>query len=189
VSKAPICAACTEALRQQAVPGVRDADGISWIAAFEYREPVRSMIHRAKYRAAVPALHALAGIAASRVAHATRFDGAVIVPVPLGPRRRRQRGYNQADVVAHAFAAARGARTMPGLVRLRDTQPQAEKNESQRQRNVDGAFTWRGGLIDGEHLCLVDDVVTTGATVRAAAEALRAAGAGDLMAASLASVP
>ena len=189
VSRAPTCPGCTRTLRDLPVPAVRRADDLTWVAAFEYVEPVRSMIHRAKYRAALSALRALADASAARVVMQLARAGDGVVAVPLGRRRLRQRGYNQAEVVARALAGVVDAPLLTGLVRVRETKAQAEQSEPQRLANVEGAFAWRGAPLDGAQLWLVDDVVTTGATARAAAAALREAGAGALHVVALASVP
>lgn len=184
-----VCAACTAALIRSRVPNRRTEHGVAWIAAFEYEDPLRPMIHRAKYRGARRALDELSALAARRVASALQREGGVLVAVPLSPRRERRRGYNQAQVVASAFAAAAGLRVISGIVRLRDTPPQAEKNELERRRNVASAFAWRGASLAGASMWLVDDVVTTGATALAARQTLVDAGAAQVDVASIASVP
>jgi predicted amidophosphoribosyltransferase len=111
-----------------------------------------------------------------------------VVAVPLGARRLRQRGYNQAELTARSVAAVLGAPVLGGLVRLRDTPPQAGRDETERRRNVAGAFAWTGVALDDRHLWLVDDVLTTGATTAAVAAALVAAGARRVDVATLAAV-
>lgn len=189
VTRDALCAACTQAIRASPIPATAYRDDAVWIAAFEYADSLRAMIHRAKYRSARPALHALARFAAERISDQEELRGDGVIAVPLGRRRLLQRGYNQADVVAHALASAQRLPVMSGLVRVRETAPQAERHEDARRRNVEGAFEWRGpGLVDAA-LWLVDDVVTTGATASAAIAALRAAGAARVHVAALACVP
>ncbi|HKR99706.1 MAG TPA: phosphoribosyltransferase family protein [Candidatus Dormibacteraeota bacterium] len=178
-----------ETLRAMPLPRSRLQHGMTWLAAFEYVEPVRSMIHRAKYRAALPALRLLADASAARLVSNAGAMPDGVVAVPLGRRRLRQRGYNQAEVVARALAGSVHAPLLDGLVRVRETRPQAERDEAQRLANVDGAFAWRSESLDGKRLWLVDDVVTTGATARAAAAALHGAGAQRVHVLSVASVP
>ena len=67
-----------------------------------------------------------------------------IVAVPLGPRRRRQRGYNQSDIVARVLADRQQAPMLDGLRRIRETTPQSARDEQGRRRNVAGAFAWKG---------------------------------------------
>jgi len=106
------------------------------------------------------------------------FD--LVIPVPLHARRLRERGYNQAALIARAVAAASRARYAEDvLVRPRATVPQSSLGMAQRRANVDGAFGAGEmiGLVSGRRVLIVDDVVTTGATVGACAAILLAAGA------------
>ena len=146
-------------------------------------------MHRGKYRGNRDALIAIATVAAPRLT-TTEWDAVhAVVPVPLGTRRLRQRGYNQADLIAGVIARAQGVPLVRGLERTRDTAPQAERDEAQRRRNVEGAFEWRGQQLDGAKVWLVDDVLTTGATVAAAAHSLFANGAESVRAVVIAAVP
>jgi ComF family protein len=120
---------------------------------------------------------------------AEAYRGHRIVPVPLHTSRRRSRGYNQAEVVARALASVfpEAAVEFP-LVRVRRTSSQTTLTREQRGRNVAGAFALRRGLpavTPGPYL-LVDDVLTTGATLHAAASVLRRAGATTISAFTLA---
>jgi ComF family protein len=115
------------------------------------------------------------------------YSGALLVPVPLHARKLRQRGYNQAMVVAMGLQRAwPNLRIWNGLKRTRNTPSQTALSRRQRQRNVDGAFQCGSGPVPVGHLVLVDDVLTTGATLNDAARALRAAGAGSISAFTLA---
>lgn len=95
------------------------------------------------------------------------FD--VVVPVPLHPRRRRERGYNQAEQIANGIAEVSGASSLPHAVaRLRHTDTQTKKSSFDRAKNMEGVFglSPKHGLRD-KHVLLVDDVMTTGATLEA----------------------
>ncbi len=101
-----------------------------------------------------------------------------IVPVPLHPRRLRERGFHPAAELARPLARRLGARFEPRrLERTRDTASQTGLDRVARERNVAGAFRARGRIPPRVCVALVDDVVTTGATLVAAARALRRAGA------------
>lgn len=158
-------------------------------APFEYAGLVRDLILRLKF-APEPALAAPLGrCLAAAVARLPLFPGPdLIVPVPLHARRRRVRGFNQAERLARPLAAASGWRIGSRvLVRLRDTEPQSGKTAGERRRNVGGAFRCRrSAVVRGRCVLLVDDVVTTGATLTAAARALRRAGARHVAAAVVA---
>ena len=147
------------------------------LAAFAFDGVVREVLHRGKFQSNRAALRELASLATARLEPSRLTSVDAVVAIPLGRRRRRQRGYNQAEVVADVVGAAAGLRCLEGLVRLRETPPQASRGGVARQDNVAGAFGWRGPELGGAALWLIDDVLTTGATIEAAAVALRSAGA------------
>jgi ComF family protein len=99
-----------------------------------------------------------------------------LIPVPLGRRRLRQRGYNQSECIAHALGHCVGTRVRADLLaRVRETPTQTALTPEARHANVAGAF--HAGVVRGLELVLVDDVFTTGATLAAAGAALVEAGA------------
>jgi ComF family protein len=102
--------------------------------------------------------------------------------VPLHPRRRRERGFNQSELLATELARRTGLRLAPlALVRRRDTAPQAGLTAAARRANVEGAFAVRQrARVSGRPVVLVDDVLTTGATARGCARVLREAGAAEV---------
>ena len=135
--------------------------------------PLADAVHALKYRGRPSLARPLGAWLAARV---PLPPGAAVVPVPLGRRRRRERGYDQAALLARALSRAAGAPCLRvALERVRETAPQVGRDREARARNVLGAFAARG--VAGRDLVLVDDVVTTGATADACARALLAAGA------------
>ncbi|HTB62477.1 MAG TPA: hypothetical protein VK737_02715 [Opitutales bacterium] len=115
--------------------------------------------------------------------------GAVLVPVPLHPRRMRWRGFNQARWVAEAMAAEGEAAGIEDLiVRVRNTPTQTRLNRKAREKNMKDAFALspRAVVKFDQRYILVDDVFTTGATLNECAKVLRRGGAGFLDAATLA---
>lgn len=92
-----------------------------------------------------------------------------IVPVPLHPRKRHQRGYNQSETFAQGLSASMGKPYFGEALKRRDfTQTQTRKGRLERMNNVMEAFTLKNGkALEGKHVLLVDDVVTTGATLEA----------------------
>lgn len=170
------CAAVLEAIPPPLVAGVR--------AAYVYDTEVRRILHHGKFRDCRAALRALAWLGASRLGPPA---GSIVVPVPLSRRRLAERGYNQAAVVATAFADFHQLRAESLLARTRDTPAQSTLDRSTRQANVAGAFVASAGAA-GQTIWLVDDVITTGATSQAARQALLDAGAAAVEVAVLAAV-
>jgi ComF family protein len=111
----------------------------------------------------------------------------VLVPVPLHATRLRERGYNQAALLAREMARRVGlAVDERSLVRQRATASQVDLNVKQRKENVRAAFRCSGNGLVGKHVLLIDDVCTTGATLEACAMALCEGGARSVQALTLA---
>ena len=144
-------------------------------AAFVYRAPLDRLLPRAKFHGDLSSALLLARLMARELADAERPQA--LVPVPLHRDRLRRRGYDQALELARPLAHALGLPLRDGLLRrIRATAPQSRLAAPQRRRNLRGAFAvWTEGNLPA-HVALVDDVMTTGATVEAAAAALRRAG-------------
>ena len=144
------------------------------IAPWRFGGELASAIRRLKFANATHIARRLAPLWAPVLAAAAR--GAVVVPVPLHWRRRLRRGYDHTWLLAlHACAEAKLPRPVPLLRRIRHAPAQSTLPASARAANVRGAFIARGEVPD--EVVLVDDVVTTGSTLSAAASALHDAGA------------
>jgi ComF family protein len=116
-----------------------------------------------------------------------QIDFDVVVPVPLHERRHRWRGYNQAALLADVVAANLGVPHEPLLTRTRYTGTQVGRDAVARREAVSGAFAADSDAVNGRRVLLIDDVVTTGSTLTACADALRDAGASSVIAACIAS--
>ncbi len=138
--------------------------------------PLAAAVQGLKYRRRRALADALGALLAERYPFA---DDALLVPVPLHRHRLRERGFDQALLLARALARRRGLSVAPRLlVRVRATETQARLLARDRWHNLRGAFAVCGpGVPRARPLVLVDDVLTTGATADACAAALRAAGA------------
>jgi ComF family protein len=183
-----ICPGCVDAFRPAAAPGDRFAapdpgmivgDALQLgVAAFEHAGEMRSALQRLKYggggRIAIP----LARASAPGLAALTAVCGQLpLVPVPVHPVRQRQRGYNQAALLARALSAESGLPVMDLLERRRATVRQHGLGKAARLHNLRGAFELRKGEQSPPQLILVDDILTTSATLEACAQVLRDAGA------------
>lgn len=146
-------------------------------AAARYAGPLREALHALKFGGRRALARPLADLVVEQWADRLPGDVAALVPVPLAPARERERGFNQAALLAERIAAALEIPARPRwLVRVRSTRPQSDLGSAERRSNVHQAFRAAAAL-DGLHVVLVDDILTTGATVAECALALRAAGA------------
>lgn len=110
-----------------------------------------------------------------------------IIPIPLHPKRLRERGYNQSELLARATARELQLPVRETLIRVRPTAQQVKLPREERLRNVENAFAvLPNTALKGKTVLLIDDVITTGATMRDAARALRHAGAREVWAAAVA---
>jgi ComF family protein len=140
-----------------------------------------SIVHALKYEGWPGVAPAMAGrLARLRYPEDVERERAALVPVPLAGTRQRERGYNQSATLAHALAPLWRLPVREDLLeRARATKTQTRLTPGERSRNVSGAFRVRAdrASLRGLHLVLVDDVVTTCATLNACASALHAGGA------------
>lgn len=160
----------------------------SWqraIAACDYGYPWDRLLAAFKFHAALDLAPALADLLAARIEDGEASAAAeVLLPVPLAPARLRERGYNQAAVLASRLGRRLSVPSAPrALLRLRDTPHQIALPREQRAANMRGAFAVEPlalGALRGRRVALVDDVMTTGATLGALAEVLHQAGCAEV---------
>ena len=147
---------------------------------FRYQPPVDFLITRLKFTGRLACARVLGELFATALAERGDPPPDCIVPVPLHPRRLRERGFNQALELARAAARRCGIPLwINGLQRVRHTVPQTQLDARQRQTNPLGAFALDAPL-PGTRVALMDDVVTTASTVAECARVLRASGATEI---------
>lgn len=146
-----------------------------------FKGPARALVIELKYHRGLHVLHDIAEIFRRSPPVLAGVRGGVLVPVPLHARKARERGYNQAELLATALAeAAGGGTTVECLLRRTiDTQTQTAFDRRTRLANLKNAFALApaAGVKPSLHYILVDDVFTTGSTLNSCARALRRAGA------------
>lgn len=145
------------------------------LAAWRYEEPIASLITRFKYGGDLAAGRVLALGLAERAEPVERPQA--LVPVPLHWRRLRERGFDQALEIARVLSRSLERPVLELIERRRATAAQAALSAAERRRNLRAAFAPIRGAVVPVHVALIDDVMTTGSTLDAAARVLRAAGA------------
>ena len=147
-----------------------------------YEDPLKEAIHIMKFRG----IRRVARPLGQLLAHLELPEADVIVPVPVGLRGLRARGFNQCFYIAREFSLLSGVPMESRLLyKKKETPPQVGLSAIARRTNLRGAFAMRGKF-SGERVLLVDDIITTGATMNECSKTLRRAGASEVTAVSLA---
>lgn len=175
---------CTDCLPKNIVPqqivftadsDIASLDGLTALSSYD-TSVISELVRMLKYRFVTDALSDLQTII-SKVNFTADWHDFVIVPVPLHARRERERGFNQAELIANLFAQRFGLVVNKKLRRAVYTRQQAALSGEERRKNLTDAFMFE--IIDGvvpANVLLVDDVFTTGSTLKECAKALKAAG-------------
>lgn len=157
------------------------------VSGGEYGGPYRDLLHTFKFNQRPDLARYIAGLMMETI---SLPDVEVIMAVPLHPRRLRARGYNQSLLMAREMGRISGIPlSIDDLARVKATRPQFELKHDEREENVRGAFrVTRPAAVEGKRILLIDDVYTTGSTVRECAKVLKKAGAEAVFVATAAMV-
>jgi ComF family protein len=158
----------------QTEPQLVDTPGIfKTIIAADYQQTVvQQTIKQFKYHNLPQLAQPLAKLLISTLIAESSLPDFIVAPIPLHHKRYRQRGYNQSELLASIVSQHFGWAMMTDLHRVINTEHQAGLNRQQRLKNLDNAFVYSGPSLEGKHILLVDDVVTTGTTLQSVTEAL-----------------
>ena len=193
-----LCATCAGSFRPASLPAARfvsadpaiaiGQDLCLALAAFTFEGPIRTALARLKYEGASQLARPLSEAAIPTLTVLLEITGAMpLVPVPVHRERLRERGYNQAELIARALGSMAGAPVLDLLERVRPTTKQHRLDRAARLANLRAAFATRSDRRPAPvTVILVDDIVTTTATVEACASVLRSAGSREVYAFALA---
>ncbi len=184
----PLCIKCGQPVKNNPIcPACRNnPPEFTTVKAYApYTGVLREAIHALKYKGDLGLAEVMA-VYLVKVFHATHWPIDIVIPIPLSHQRKRERGYNQAQLLAQPFTWLTGLHMEPkGLVKVKETQTQVHLTAKERIKNVTGAFHSRID-VRGKSVLLIDDVITTTATMRAGSQALLEAGANKVYGIALA---
>ena len=184
----PLCTSCRLSLRRLPAHLVL-AEGVTLWAPLAYEGPARELVRALKFRGAVRVAEAMAAQVVANAPGGVLDEGA-LVPVPLHPSRRRRRGFNQARLLAEAMSRRTGLEIWDRLARSGAPRTQVGRGRRERRAGPAGAVHTRGRAEGAgaapARAVLVDDVATTGGTLAACAQALRAGGTEEVVAVTFA---
>lgn len=187
----PVCSRCTNSVLNAAGPPAFSSENIAKIFSCRYYEgAVKECVKQFKYYGKLQLMDLFRPVVQSFTNDfPVKVHGAI--PVPLHPSKRRLRGYNQSELIAGMLSREISVPVhRHALIKTRNTGPQTALARTKRMRNLDGSFAAVDRtLVTGKDLLLVDDIVTTGATLEACARELLKAGARCVYALTLARTP
>ena len=187
----PICYRCNRlSTGWKICANCRESSGLKRLIVSGYwQDPSKQLIYGLKYHRARPVAERLGELLSQTVTPWCKDEDLVIVPVPLHRRRLWDRGFNQAELLARVVSQYLDKPLAQPLIRRRWTKPQFGLTKLARRDNIASAFAVRNSqlsLIIGKKILLIDDLVTTGATINECAKVLRQNGAREIWGAVLA---
>lgn len=163
-------------------PIIRNQDSV-YFSAYEYNDTAKKLIQLIKHQRNFQFLKLLAPLLSdSRQKDFFRSQkGAVLIPVPLSPNRFKERGFNQAEWLAIEIKTISGLKIeRRGLLKPVETPPQSTLSANERRKNLAEAFIWNPEIKAPRSVCLIDDIFTTGETLKACANLLRKMGVTEI---------
>lgn len=187
-SKTWLCQKCFKKIKKyqgQRPRHLQDVDNL--IITSEYNDPVlKEIIQAFKFNFNVELVIPLTALLYSKIDLATLNKNYLMVPIPLHKKRLAWRGFNQSELIARELSSLTGWVVNKDLIKIKKTKEQAGFKETERLSNQIGAFIWKGSNLLGQNIILLDDIITSGATVSQAALVLKQAGAGEIVAMAVA---
>lgn len=171
-----VCPECRKLLARRWVGAFPEPKLDGAAAAYHYGGPAGGVVRNLKYRGVTALAKPMAEEMLRALEQIQPVGAEMVVPVPMHPKRKKHRGYNQSELLAKEIAAALDVPCENGLIRIRDTVQQARLEADERRLNLKDAFRAEP-CVSGWRVLLVDDVYTTGETARECAKALREGGA------------
>lgn len=170
------CAECRPKIFRPEAGKLENTDLI--ITFSSYRDPaMRKALRRLKYGSASDLTEELVEMAAQSAKPYLIGSKPLITAIPMTDKRKRKRGFNQAEALAKNLAQKLNLEFAGVLIKVKETRPQAEiKNRKERLENIRGAFGLKAGFLPPQEIIVVDDIITTGATMSEAAKLLKSAG-------------
>ena len=173
-----LCQDCLQEIRDPDISYLQRADLA--LTSFSYRTPaIKKVLRKLKYASASHVAEELAEIMASDLTPYIKYGSRpVICEIPMTGIRKRRRGFNQAEVLTKHLARLLNLEHRALLIKIRETKPQAEiENRQERFKNIGGAFGIKKDVGVPQFVIMVDDIITTGATINEAARVLKKSGA------------
>lgn len=165
-----LCKACLQ----------KQPDYLRLYCAFTFEDLGRRLIHQFKFKNKRYLKHLFAALCADAVPGEVWEKCSLLIPVPLSKKRRRQRGYNQAELLARELSVRFQIPVNSSVLYKHEGEKQmALLNKEERRKNIKGLYDIKG-MVNNQTILLIDDIVTTGETLRACAAQLKKAGAGDI---------
>jgi ComF family protein len=188
VNKTWLCQKCFSKIKKYQGQTPRHLTGVdNVLIASEYSDSVlKEIIQAFKFNFNTELVIPLTALLYFRIDLITLNKKYLIIPIPLHKKRRAWRGFNQSELIADELSLLTGWMVDKNLIKIKKTKEQAGLKETERLANQLGAFIWTGLNLAGQDVILLDDIITSGATISQAALILKQAGAGEIIAMAVA---